>query len=307
VDRYRVKSLTGWRNAPDRAVNLVWHVCNDRQKDAVRCHRPWPTGGDQHWLTCGARCALGSHSGTFNAVGAQYAKSRSQKKRPFLRHRSRQKSLAWVPFKGRDLQREGDALRFADHTFRVFHSRALPEGKIKDGSNCARDRKGNGFLTSVIEVDAVAPGARPPLRGVGIDLGLKALATFSTGEKIAAQRSYRGAEQALAIAQRARKQRCVHALHAPIGHRRNNFHHQHSARLVRADQHHHGAVGTRCRLLVLARHAPISVDEDARLVRGSARTIHLPTLVGGRHPARCAPDRERRPWHQQLGLIGMGW
>jgi hypothetical protein len=51
--------------------------------------------------------------------------------------------LGWVPFKGRDLKRKGDAFRFAGRTFRVFNSRALPEGKIKDGGNFARDRKGN--------------------------------------------------------------------------------------------------------------------------------------------------------------------
>jgi len=58
-------------------------------------------------------------------------------------------------------------------------------------------------------IDVVTPdsSARQPLRGVGIDLGLKDFATLSTGEKIEAQRIYRGAEQALALAQRANKKR----------------------------------------------------------------------------------------------------
>jgi IS605 OrfB family transposase len=233
VYRYRVKSLNGLLNEQSRAVNFVWNFCNDRQKDALRFGRRWHTGFDLNNLTTGASRELGIHSGTINAVCEQYAKSRSQKKRPFLRYRSRRRSLGWVPFKGRDLKREGDAFRFAGRTFRVFNSRALPEGKIKDGSNFARDRKGNWFLNIVIDVNTKAPDARQPLRGVGIDLGLKDFATLSTGEKIEAQRIYRGAEQALAVAQRARKKRRVSAIHSKIANRRNDFHHKLSHRLVR--------------------------------------------------------------------------
>jgi IS605 OrfB family transposase len=233
VYRYRVKSLNGLLNEQSRAVNFVWNFCNDRQKDALRFGRPWHTGFDLNKLTCGASRELGIHSGTINAVCEQYAKSRSQKKRPFLRYRGRRRSLGWVPFKGRDLKREGDSFRFAGHTFRVFNSRALPEGKIKDGSNFARDRKGNWFLNIVIDVNTMAPDARQPLRAVGIDLGLKDFATLSTGEKIEAQRIYRGAEQALAVAQRARKKRRVSAIHIKIANRRNDFHHKLSHRLVR--------------------------------------------------------------------------
>jgi hypothetical protein len=68
---------------------------------------------------------------------------------PYLRYRGK-KSLGWVPFKGRELKREGDAFRFAGNTFRVFHSRALPEGKIKDGSNFSCDSRGNWFLNIVM-------------------------------------------------------------------------------------------------------------------------------------------------------------
>ena len=231
VYRYRVKSLTGLLNLQSRVVNFVWNYCNDRQKDALRFRRPWLTGFDLNKLTSGSSKELGVHSGTINAVCEQYAKSRAQKKRPFLRYRSGHKSMGWVPFKGRDLKREGNAFRFAGHTFRVFNSRALPEGKIKDGSNFARDRKGAWFLNIVIEVNVAS--ARQPVRGVGIDLGLKDFATLSTGEKIEAKRIYRGAEQALAVAQRARKKRRVSAIHVQIRNRRNDFHHKLSARIVR--------------------------------------------------------------------------
>jgi len=230
VYRYRVKSLNGLLNKQSRAVSYVWNFCNDRQKDALRFGRRWHTGFDLNKLTAGSSKELSLHSGTVNAVCEQYAKSRSQKKRPYLRYRGK-KSTGWVPLKGRDLKREGDAFRFAGNTFRVFNSRALPDGKIKDGTNFSCDSRGNWFLNIVIDVEAA--GIRQPVRGVGIDLGLKDFATLSTGEKIEAKRIYRGAEQALAVAQRARKKRRVKAIHAQIANRRNDFQHKLSTRIVR--------------------------------------------------------------------------
>ncbi|MDP3672263.1 MAG: transposase [Telluria sp.] len=230
VYRYRVKSLSGLLNKQSRAVNFVWNYCNDRQKDALRFHRPWLTGFDLNKLTAGSSGELGIHSGTINAVCEQYAKSRSQHKRPYLRYRGR-KTLAWVPLKGRDLKREGDAFRFAGNTFRVFNSRALPEGKIKDGTSFSRDGCGHWFLNIVIDV--ATPEARTAHRAIGIDLGLKEFAVLSDGTKILAQHIYRDAEAALATAQRACKKRRASAIHMQIKRRRADFLHKLSARIVR--------------------------------------------------------------------------
>ncbi|SFV15245.1 RNA-guided endonuclease InsQ/TnpB family protein [Pseudoduganella namucuonensis] len=230
VYRYRVKSLAGLLNQQARAVNFVWNYCNERQKDALRFNRRWHSGFDLIKLTTGCSKELGLHSGTVNDVCQQYAKSRSQSRRPYLRFRGR-KTLGWVPLKGRELKREGNAFRFAGNTFRVFYSRPLPEWKILDGTNFSRDRRGNWFLNIVLEV-LEAP-ARMPERGVGIDLGLKDLATLSNGEKIEAPRIYRDAEAALAVAQRARKRRRVTAIHTKIANRRRDFLHKCSTRMVR--------------------------------------------------------------------------
>ena len=230
VYRYRVKSLNGLLNKQARAVNFVWNYCNERQKDALRFGRRWHTGFDLNKLTAGSSKELGLHSGTVNAVCEQYAKSRAQKKRPFLRYRGK-KSLAWVPLKGRDLKREGDAFRFAGNTFRVFNSRPLPEGKIKDGTNFSRDARGNWFLNITIEVQAA--DVRAPVRAVGIDLGLKDFATLSTGEKIENPRHLRQLSDKLSIAQRARKKRHAANIHASITNARRDFHHKLSTRIVR--------------------------------------------------------------------------
>jgi IS605 OrfB family transposase len=230
VYRYRVKSLNGLLNQQAHAVNYVFNFCNDRQKDALRFGRRWHTGFDLNKLTSGSSKELGLHSGTVNAVCEQYAKSRAQKKRPYLRYRGK-KNLGWIPIKGRDLKRAGDAFIFFGNIFRVFNSRVLPEGKIKDGTNFSRDSHGNWFLNIVIDV-VVTTNIRQPLHGVGIDLGLKDFATLSTGEKIEAQRIYRDAEKSLAIAQRANKKRRVKAIHEQIANRRKDFHHKLSTRLV---------------------------------------------------------------------------
>jgi putative transposase len=234
VYRYRVKSLNGVLNQQARKVNFVWNYCNDRQKDALRFDRPWLTGFDLNKLTTGSSKELELHSGTINAVCEQFAKSRSQHHRPYLRYRGR-KSLGWVPIKGRDLHREGDAFRFAGNTFRVFYSRPLPEGKIKDGTCFSQDSRGNWYLNIVIEV--ADPPLRPLDHGVGIDLGLKDLATPSEGEKIPAPGFYREAEAALAVAQRAHKRRRVKAIQASTARRRQDFLHNISVEIVRAFDH----------------------------------------------------------------------
>lgn len=232
VYRYRVKSLNGLLNKQARACNFVWNFCNDRQKDALRFGRRWHSGFDLNKLTSGSSKELGIHSGTINSICEQYAKSRSQNNRPYLRYRG-EKNLGWIPLKGRDLTREGDSFRFYKNTFHVFNSRTLPEGKIIDGTNFSQDSRGNWFLNIVIDVDVSVMDTRQPVRGVGIDLGLKEFATLSTGEKIEAQRIYRGAEQTLAIAQRARKKQRVKAIYAKIKNRRADFHHKLSTRIVR--------------------------------------------------------------------------
>jgi len=229
VYRYRVKSLNGLLNKQARAVNFVWGFCNDTQKHALKWSKRWPTGFDLNVLTTGSSKELGIHSGTINAVCEQYAKSRKQFNRPYLRYRGK-RSLGWVPLKGRDLKRHGDAFRFAGNTFRVFNSRPLPEGKIKDGTCFSQDRRGNWFLNIVIEVADTE--ARPILNGVGIDLGLKEFAALSNGEKIDNPRHYRTLEAKLGIAQRARNKRQVTNISAKIKNCRSDFLHKLSHRLI---------------------------------------------------------------------------
>lgn len=231
VYRYRVKSLNGLLNKQARAVNFVFNYCNDRQKDALRFGRKWLSGFDLNKLTTGSSKELGIHSGTINAVCEQYAKSRSQKKRPYLRYRSK-KHLGWVPLKGRDLKETPCGFHFNGREFRVFKSRPLPAGSsIKDGTNFSQDSRGNWFLNICIEV--VDDAQRPINNILGIDLGLKDFATLSNGQRIETPKFYREAQAELAVAQRAHKNRRVKAIQAKTANRRRDFLHKLSTRIVR--------------------------------------------------------------------------
>jgi putative transposase len=231
VYRYRVKSLTGELNRQARAVNYVWNYCNDVQKHALQWNQQWPSGFDLNKLTTGSSKELRLHSGTINATCEQYAKSRSQKCRPYLRYRGK-KALAWVPLKGRDLKVDGDGFVFHGRRYRVFLSRPLPEGvKIKDGTNFSRDAQGRWFLNVTVELPDAAP--RPAVRVVAIDPGLTTLATLSTGEKIDNPKHYAKIEAGLGKAQRAHKQRQVKKLHAQCANARRDYLHKQTTRLVR--------------------------------------------------------------------------
>jgi len=234
VYRYRIKSLTGLLNSQARACNFVWNFCNDTQLHALKWNKRWPSGFDLNRLTAGSSKDLALHAGTINAVCEQYAKSRRHRNRPCLRWRGR-RSLGWVPLKGRDLKREGQAFRFAGNTFRVFHSRPLPEGKIKDGTSFSCDARGHWFLNIVVEV--AAPEPRPVRCGIGIDLGLKDFAALSTGDKIENPRYLRQLADKLAIAQRARKRRQATNIYARIANARRDFHHKRSTLIVREFDH----------------------------------------------------------------------
>jgi putative transposase len=230
VYRYRVKNLAGLLHEQALAVNCVWNYCNNVQKSALTWNKPWPSGFDLNVRTTGSSKELGLHSGAVNAVCEQYAKSRQQHKRPFLRYRGRH-NLGWVPLKGRDLKREGNAFRFAGNTFRVWYSRPLPQGKIKDGTNFAQDARRRWYLNIVVEIPNLEPRAIE--RAVGIDLGLKDLAALSTGEKIENPKQLAKLAGKLALAQRANKKRLATNIHARIKNARNDFLHKASHRIVR--------------------------------------------------------------------------
>lgn len=227
---YRAKDATTSKTLAQMAtaVNRVWNFANSAQEHALRWNRPWPNSAVLCDLTAGSSKELGLHSQTVQAVCQEYDTRRKQSKKRKLRWRGK-RSLGWIPFKTSGVKVVNDTVRYAEHTFRFWLSRPI-DGIIKTG-NFSQDARGHWFVNFQCEVEDPAPSVG--IGAIGIDLGLKDLATLSTGEKIEAKQFYRDLEPALVIAQRAGKKKRVQAIHAKIKNRRKDFLHQESTRLVR--------------------------------------------------------------------------
>ena len=118
------------------------------------------------------------------------------------------------------------------------------EGVTK-GATFKREPNGHWFVSIVTEQQAAPRTERPVQTHVGVDVGLKSLAVYSTGETIANPRWYRTQSRKLRRAQQALSQQVqgshnrgkarvvVARLHQKIRNQRNDFVHKLSTDLVR--------------------------------------------------------------------------
>ena len=216
-----------------RAVNLVWNYCGDVQNQSRRWSRRWPTGFDLCKLAAGAsREGLPVGSDVFQAVCKEFAKSRDKaNRRPRWRKSvGSKRSLGWVPFMAasRSIRINGDTVTFQKRNYRLWLHRPIGEN-ILCGS-FSEDARGRWYLNlqcEITETQACGSGA------VGVDLGLKTLATLSTGETIANPRHFAAYEKRLAAAQRVGRKARVKAIHAKIKNARRHWHHVVSVQLAR--------------------------------------------------------------------------
>lgn len=228
--RYRIKDSSAAPKLNELAgsCNIVWNFCNESQEHALRWNQRWPTGFDLQKLTTGSSKELGLHSQTVQAVCEEYATRRKHSKKRKLRWRGR-RSLGWIPFKSSGVKVVGDTVVYAGHTFRFWKSRDIP-GIIKVG-NFAQDARGRWYVNFVCEVADEVPTTGT--KQIGIDLGLKTLATCSDGRKIEAPRWYRNQQRRIAEHQRKKRSRHARNLHAKIANRRKDFLHKESDRLTK--------------------------------------------------------------------------
>lgn len=220
------------------AVNLVWNFCNELSYKHFQRTGKFFSSYDLQKYTAGAtKEGLCINSASVQMVGAELVTRRKQFKKIKLRWRKSfgaRRSLGWIPFRHDCIAYKNGQLFHAGHCFSLWDSFGLSKYKLGSGS-FSEDARGRWYANICVEtVESQSTG----INSLGIDLGLKDFATLSTGEKIEAQRIYRGAEQALTVAQRARKKRRVKVLHAQIANRRKDFLHKLSTRLVRQ----HGAI-----------------------------------------------------------------
>lgn len=227
--RLRDKHAAGLRRQA-RAVNLCWNYCNEVQKRAVQNLRPWLSGPDLMRLTAGAGKELGLHAHTIQRVCGTYDQSRQTQKKAWLRWRSR-KSLGWVPFNTGHVVFDGSCFVFRGVRYEAMHFRnELAAGMRFGAGSFSSDAQGRWYINLPVKEEC-AVGSYS--NAVGIDLGLKTLASCSDGSSVEMPRFYRQSEVALASSQRARKTRRARKIHTKIRNRRKDYLHKASLRLVR--------------------------------------------------------------------------
>lgn len=233
--RYRLKDGSRSRRRElrrmAREVNRVWNFCNETQLFALKHGKKWPRAFDLNNLVAGSSKLLGLQSHTIQAVCEKYAASREAKRKAKLRWRGK-RSLGWVPFKASGIKQDGAGWVYLRRRFPCWLHRGLPEnGVIKYGS-FNEDACGNWWIGVTVELPD-AP-TRNDDADIGIDLGLKDIATLSTGEKIANPRHLSKLATKLARAQRANKRKLVARTHRKIANARNDYLHKASRRIADA-------------------------------------------------------------------------
>lgn len=213
-----------------RAVNFVWNYCNETQQQAVKRGRKWLTKYDLCKLTAGSSKELDLHAHTIQGVCHRYAESRQAKNRPWLKWRSSKASLGWVPFNQGHVTFKEGAFWFRGRPYKAWVSRPIEDGQTFAAGSFNQDARGRWYINLPVKVQPVCSEGTA---AVGIDLGIKELATLSNGQKIEHPAHYRRLEQRIAIAQRAKKKRQVKNLNAKVKARRNDFLHKQSTDLVR--------------------------------------------------------------------------
>ena len=235
--KHRVKDATTGKHLRRYAwgCNQVWNFCVATQREAERRRKAgltakWPSAFDLIKLCTGSAAELGLHSDTAQTICRQFAASRDLHKRcpRFRASGGPKRALGWVPFIPRAVKIDGAHVVYLKRKFHFWKSREIA-GEFKAGC-FTQDARGRWFVVFQCEVADNLPTGNGQ---IGIDLGLKALATCSDGTTVPALRHYRQHEAALAVAQRARNKRRVRAIHAKIANVRRHHLHEWSAKLAR--------------------------------------------------------------------------
>ncbi len=219
-----------WLNIAAREVNDVWNYC----KGTPDKDDKWNSSFDLCYATAGiAKTFMHKiNASCVQMVCTHYAQKRRQFKK-HLRGRTdsgHRPSLGWVPFKANSLKLNGNAVRFAGKTFRVFDFRRLLEYGTRKSGSFSQDSLGQWWLNVCVELPFQA--VKHIGKSVGIDLGLKTVATCSDGMKLEAAHLYRNAEAELAQAQRHGHKRQAKRIHLKVKNRRLDALHKFSRKIV---------------------------------------------------------------------------
>ena len=215
-------------------VNFVWNYANDLGFKYLKRTGEFLSSYDIDKYTKGASKECGLHSQTIQAISAELVTRRKQFKKAKLKWRvsnkkSARRSLGWIPFKKVAIKYADGYVQYGKHQFKLWDSYGLSKYNVKTGS-FVEDSRGRWYMCLV--VDNATTIKSKGKTSIGIDLGLKDLATCSDGLKFKAPKIYREYEQKLGIAQRAKNKNRVRSVHAKIKNIRQNMLHQFTRKLV---------------------------------------------------------------------------
>ncbi|MFV5382535.1 RNA-guided endonuclease InsQ/TnpB family protein [Acinetobacter towneri] len=215
-------------------VNFVWNYVNDLGFRHLKRKGEFLSAFDIAKYTKGTSKECNLHSQTIQAVTEELVTRRKQFKKAKLKWRvsnkkSARRSLGWVPFKKLTIKYANGYVQYGKHQFKLWDSYGLSKYTLKTGS-FVEDSRGRWYVCLVVE--SPKQDKSTATKSIGIDLGLKDIATCSDGTVISNPKFYRKYEQTLGIAQRARNKKRVRALHAKIANSRKDHLHKASTKLV---------------------------------------------------------------------------
>ena len=216
-------------------VNFVWNYVNDLSFKHLKRKGEFFSAFDMAKYTKGTSKLCGLHSQTVDAIREELVTRRKQFKKAKLKWRvsnkkSARRSLGWVPFKRSGLKYADGYVEYGKIKFGLWDSYGLSKYTVRTGS-FVEDSRGRWYVCLV--VDTPKAEKANTTKAIGIDLGLKDIATCSDGTVISNPKYYRHYEQKLGVAQRARNKKRVRALHAKIANSRKDHLHKASTALVK--------------------------------------------------------------------------
>lgn len=212
-------------------VNMVWNHCNEFIRKRWKESRKYTSKYSLDPLTKGSSGFLKINSQSVQMVAYELADSLKQFKKP-IRFRSKKKSLGWIPFQGQTFKFHGNSFVYNKKIYKIWKSRDLPINSVIKCGSINEDSRGRWYVNIQIETNELQEKALIN-EAVGVDLGLKTLATCSDGVVYDRANLTKKYEQKLAKAQKYGKKRQAKKIHSKIKNSRMDFNHKVSHDLVK--------------------------------------------------------------------------
>ena len=240
--KYRLKDRSAKKHLREhaKACNQVWNWCAAQQRDTEARYKSGAK--PRRWLSAfglagqckGVGRELGIHQQTAQNVCEQFAQARDKLKHAprFRSSFGTKRALGWIPFQQQSRQIDSNSVIYLGKRYRWFGNKRRPLPETAKSGAFVEDALGRWWVCFHVEVE------RPPAAAngeIGIDLGLKTLATLSDGPKIENLRHRATWAQRLAKAQRARNKRRTAAIHAKIANARKDHLHKITTTLARSN------------------------------------------------------------------------